>query len=203
MASRTLLLFYTLYFVGHSASFKIEEVLAQVTMNQVIAVVWTHEQGDPTSFGLVVATSPFSFQSTIPTGSAEATPQQTGRMIFKLPNDEEKPLYLAAWDTRSQSLEAKMRASDRPFFKGPTPITVGAVVPRTLTSISTEIVFATPTSSSVPITTSSDSNVVKTRIIAGSVVGCLAAILFTSLGLWYWRRTHARGTKRSPWQLLD
>ncbi|KAJ8093847.1 hypothetical protein PM082_009711 [Marasmius tenuissimus] len=272
MRSRPLLLSFILSFVKNSAGFNIEGVPAQVALNQLATVVWTHEQGDPTSFGLAAAPTPFSFSSAIVIGSAEAIPQQTGTMIFRVSKNQEKPLYLAAWDTRKESLEAVIRASAPPIFKGPTPVTVRVqlansqtptsssspttelssvristassslsgtttteattrdtastisdptrVPPSDTSSNSTSTVTSdSPAASSTftqssnetqptsePIATSSNSDTVKTRIIAGSVVGSLAVIIIASLGLWYWRRKRMWERiqiKRGHWQPLD
>ncbi|KAK1216814.1 hypothetical protein PQX77_020547 [Marasmius sp. AFHP31] len=285
------LLSLILPFVKHPAGFNIEGVPAQVTLNQIATVVWTHEQGDPTSFGLAAAPSPFSISSAILIGSAEAIAQQTGRMTFRFSGNVGTPLFLAVWDTSKESLEAVIRASVAPKFKGPTPITIGAQIansqtttpPSSPTSVrsptteppivrssttspiprspattdaraptsgttrttsdsttvptsgtssdassdaasdtsgitsaiasnspaasSTLTETATqPPSTSNPIATSSNRDTVKARIIAGSVVGCIAAILVASLGLWYWRRKRMWERiqiKRGHWQPLD
>ncbi|KAK1217385.1 hypothetical protein PQX77_019923 [Marasmius sp. AFHP31] len=210
MVFRPLLLLYLLYVFKDTASFNVEGIPGQVALDQIVTLVWTHEQGDPTSFVLVAATTPIAFRTDFPSGSAEATPLQTGTMVFQFSKDEGRPLILAAYDTRKESLEAVIKASAPPFFQGQTPITVETDPARiSQTTTVKQLVATTSTQSSEtqpPSTPGSSPSTVKARVIAGSVVGCIAAILLMGLALWYRRQKRTREgvqTKRSHWQQLD
>ncbi|KAJ8093845.1 hypothetical protein PM082_009709 [Marasmius tenuissimus] len=194
-----------LYFlVGYSVGFTLEGIPTQVTLGQKFTATWSLQSQDPTSFLILASRANPTVESDFTNlGATNAASQTTGTMELRFFNYEGATVTLLGWD-------AGLEGDWPPIYKHSPPMVIAAATSQMSRAGTTESRTTSKTdtvrssepstipqssavdSPSIPTTSSSGSDTGKTPIIAGSVVGSVAAILLVLVSLRWWRRKQCR-----------